>query len=94
LSQGCGIPASEEISVEPVAGGVTVGENKRLLALALSPSAGEQGGVPVDFVEEVREVSVARRAVAIDGPGHVVLVVIDAFRIVEARREVNIGTER
>jgi hypothetical protein len=78
LSEGCGIPASEEITVQAVASLISLGEDEGLLALALSPSACEYWSVPVDFIEEMRKMGIPRRAVAIDRPGHVVLVVVDA----------------
>jgi hypothetical protein len=80
---------------------VSVGEDKRLLALALGPPVHKQWRVPVDFVEDVRNVDVALRAVVLltsrpymGGPRHVILVVIEGDIGVVARWEMNIGTER
>jgi hypothetical protein len=94
LCKSCGIPASEEVTVKPITSGVAVREHEGLRALTLSPSACERWGVPVDFIEEMGKMSVSRRAVAVDRPGHVVLVVVDASRLVQARREMDISTER
>jgi len=84
LSQGSGIPASEEIGMESVAGRVTIGEDEWLLSLTLSPSAGKHWGVPVDFVEEVGKMNKTFRAVAVGGELHVVLVVSQAGCLVPA----------
>lgn len=62
-------------------------------ALALSPAAGELGGVPVDFVEQMGSVHPAGWAVAVGGPLHVVLVVGQAGSGVPARGEVDFGSE-
>lgn len=70
--------------METVAGGVAVGEDKGLGALALGPAAGELGSVPVDLVEEMGCVNPAGRAVAVGGELHVVLVVGEAGRGVPA----------
>jgi hypothetical protein len=94
LGQGRDIPASEEIAMESVAGRVTIGEDEWLLALTLSPPAGENRGVPVDFVEDVRKMNKSSRAVAVGGELHVVLVVRQAGCLVPARWEVDVGTER
>ena len=64
--------------MQGVAGWIAVCEDEGLRALALGPSACERGRVPVDFVEEVRDVREAFGTVAVGGPVHVVLVVFDA----------------
>lgn len=84
LGQGSDIPASKEIAMESVAGRVTIGKDKWLLALTWSPSAGEHWGVPVDFVEEVGKMNKSSRAVAVGGELHVVLVVSQAGCLVPA----------
>lgn len=83
-----------------VSGVVSVGEDKWLLALALSPPVHKQWRVPVDFVEDVRDVDEARgtvlfptRSTRTAGPGHVVLVVVEASGRIVAGWEVNVGTE-
>jgi len=83
-----------------VSGVVSVREDKWLLALALRPPVHKQWGVPVDFVEDVRDVDVACGAVLFScrstntaGPGHVVFVVLEASGSVVAGWEVDIGTE-
>ena len=87
--------------MEGVAGIVSVREDKRLLALSLSPPVDEQGSVPIDFVEDVRGVDVAGRTVGLagrcagaGGPGHVVLVVVETGGRVVAGREVDVRAER
>ena len=90
-----------EISMKGVSGIVTVREHERLCTLALSPPLHKQRRVPVDFVEDVRSVDVALGAVHLltpstgtAGPGHVILVVLEASSRVIARREVDISTKR
>jgi hypothetical protein len=94
LCQGCSVPAGEEVAVEGVSCRITVGKDKGLLALTWGPSAGKFGGVPVDFVEEVRDVGKSCGADAIGWPGHVVLVVVDASGLVQAGWEVDVGSQR
>jgi hypothetical protein len=93
LSECCDIPASKEITVKAVPSRVAIGENEGLGALALSPSACELWSVPVDFIEEMRQMRESSGAVTVDRPGHVVLVVVDAGRLIPAGREVDVGTE-
>lgn len=93
------VPGSHEISVRRETSGITVGKNERLLALALSPASLERRSVPVDLEEEVGVVRVTLGAVKLAlavvlGPGHVVLVVIEALLGIVAGRHVNVGTER
>lgn len=92
------IPASHEVSVAAVTSNVTVGEDKGLLALSLSPAALEFVSVPVSLVEEMRDVDPALGAVEVAvvvlGVGHVVLEVGKASLGVVARGEVNISSER
>src|SRR2546421_693031 len=86
--------------MQGVSGVVSVREDKRLLALTLRPPVHEQWRVPVDFVEDVRDVDVACGAVlspcrstGTAGPGHVVFVVLKASARIVAGWEVDIGTE-
>lgn len=79
---------------------VPVGEDKWLLALALGPPVHKQWRVPVDFVEDVRDMGEARgtvlfptRSTGTARPGHVVLVVVEASGRVVAGWEVDVGTE-
>jgi hypothetical protein len=87
--------------MQGVSGVVSVGEDKWLLALTLGPPVHKQWCVPVDFVEDVRDMDEARRTVLFPArststtrPGHVVLVVIEASGRVVAGWEVDVGTER
>jgi hypothetical protein len=57
-----------EITVEGVTSWVTVCKNEWLVALALSPAGCELGGVPVDLVEELGEMSEASWAVTLGWP--------------------------
>ncbi len=87
--------------MQGVSGVVSVGEDKWLLALTLSPADHKQWRVPVDFVKNVRHMDEARgtvlfptRSAGTAGPGHVVLVVVKASGRIVTGWEVNIGTER
>ena len=87
--------------MQGISGVISVGEDEWLAALALSPPVDEQGRVPVDLVEDVRGVLVACRAVRFAGrstgtagPGHVVLVVVEASGGVVAGWEMDVSTER
>ena len=84
---------SYEIGVETVASGISVGQHEWLLSLAWGPLVGEERGVPVDFVEEMRLVLPALRAVTIGWESHVGLVRIKALRGVVAGREVDVSAE-
>lgn len=92
------VPAGHEVSVAAVTSDITVGEDKRLLALTLSPTASELVSAPVSLVEEVGNVNPALGAVQVTvvvlGVGHVVLEVGKASLGVVARGEVNISSER
>lgn len=91
------VPASQEISVQRVSSRVTVGKDKRLSALAFLPAALELGGVPVEFVEEVRRMDPSLGAVLLSvvlcGESHVILVVLQTSLGVVARWEVNVSSE-
>jgi hypothetical protein len=87
--------------VQGISGVVSVGEDKWLLALTLGPPVHKQWRVPVDFVEDVRDMDEARgtvlfptRSTGTTRPGHVVLVVVEASGGVVAGWEVDVGTER
>jgi hypothetical protein len=92
------VPAGHEVSVAAVTSDITIGEDKGLLALTLSPTASELVGTPVSLVEEVGNVNPALGAVQVTivvlGVGHVVLEVGKASLGVVARGEVNISSER
>lgn len=92
------VPAGHEVSVAAVTSNVTVGEDKRLLALSLSPAALEFVSVPVGLVKEMRNMNPALGAVEVAvvvlGVGHVVLEVGKASLGVITRREVDISSER
>jgi hypothetical protein len=86
--------------MQGVSGVVSVREDKWLLTLTLRPPVHKQWCVPVDFVEDVRDVDVACGTVlspsgstGTAGPGHVVFVVLQASGSVVAGWEVDIGTE-
>jgi hypothetical protein len=91
-----GIKGTYEISVERVTSWVTIGKNEWLLSLALSPLVGELGSVPVDLIEEMRNVHPARGAVSMGRELHVGLVVVKSATgvliWVVAGREVNISS--
>jgi hypothetical protein len=96
-----GVCAAYKITVKRVASVVTVREDERLLALALRPPVLEQRRVPVDLVEDMRDVDVSGRAILLlaggaeaSRPRHVVLVVLETDVRVVAGREVDVGTER
>ena len=87
--------------MQGVTGVVAVREDKRLLALALSPPVYKQWRVPVDFVEDMRGVDVAFRAILLltrssctAGPRHVIFVIVEASSGVITRRKVDVGTKR
>lgn len=93
------VPGSHEIGVAAVAGNITVGEDERLGALVLVPSALEGLGVHVGLEEDVRSVDPASRAVllaiaGVGGEGSVVLVVGQAGGRVVAGGEVDVQAER
>lgn len=93
-----GVPTSQEISVQRVSSGVTVGKHKRLGALTFLPAALELGGVPVEFIEEMRcvdpSLGTVLLSVVLCGESHVVLVVLQTSLGIVARREVNVSSER
>lgn len=76
------IPSTDEIAVQRVSCFITVGQDERLRALALSPHICEQGRVPVHLIEYMRRVNPALRTVlqvsARGGKCHILLVVIEA----------------
>lgn len=89
-----------KVPVKRVARAIPVEQDERLLALALRPPILEQGYVPVDFVEDVRQVNVSTWAVMflpcrtnMRGPRHVVLVVVQSDDRIVAGREMNIRTK-
>lgn len=92
------VPAGDEVAVAGVAGPVAVGKDEGLRAGVLSPPVLEQGSVPVDLVEDVRDVNPALGAVllavtSVGREGHVGLVVLEArFRVV-AGGEVQVHAE-
>ena len=92
------IPSSHEVSVRAVSGGVTIGEDERLGALALGPAVLEERSVPVDLDEEMGYVNVACRAilvaVVVARENHVGFEVGETGIGVVAGREVDISTER
>lgn len=92
-----GVPTSQEISMQRVSSRVTIGKDERLSALAFLPAALELGGVPVEFVEEVRRMDPSLGAVLLSvvfcGESHVVLVVLQTSLGVVARWEVNVSSE-
>lgn len=83
-----------EIGVETITCRVSVGKHEWLLSLAWSPQVCEQGGVPVDLVEEMRLVFPTSWAVAFGRPLHVGFVRINPLRGIVAGWEVYISTER
>jgi hypothetical protein len=93
------VPAGHEIRMATVSRGISIGENKRLLALALFPSVLEKRSVPVDFEEKVRHMDVSlgtvRLAFAIiTRVYHVFFIISQASLRVVARWEVNVGSKR
>jgi len=80
--------------METVASWVTIGENERLLSLSLSPLVGKFGSVPVNLIEQVRNVNPALRAVTLGWESHIVLVVMETGGRVVARWEVDIRSKR
>ena len=87
-------PAVDEIGVETVSRGITIGKNEWLLALSWSPTILELGGVPVDLVEHVWDVLPSTWAFAVGGVVHVLLVVLNTLGWVVARRKVDISAKR
>lgn len=96
----CRKQGTYEICVKSVTGTIATREPPRRLSLALCPPRTEEGGIPVDLIEEVRGVDPARRTVGHAGSGgprtagklHVVVKVIQTNRRVIARREMDIST--
>ena len=82
-----------KISVETIAGGVSIRKHERLISLPWSPQVCEQGSIPVDLVEEMGLVLPACGAVAVGWELHVGLVCIQTLRFVVAGREVDVGTK-
>ena len=89
-----------KVSVKRVASVVTVREDKGLLALALGPPVHEQGRVPVDLEEQVRDVDEARGAVCLPcagantrRPGHIAPKVGQTNGWVVAGWQVDVGPQ-
>lgn len=90
------VPARDEIAVDGITSRVTVGPDEGALLSNEVLETGEQlVGVPVDLIEEVRDVDPALGAVdlaisSVGGERHVVLVVPEAGSRVVARWEVKV----
>jgi hypothetical protein len=88
--------------MERVAGFITVCEHKWLMALALSPFVGKKRCVPVNLIEEMRQVDPAKRTVELATTTSacttrelvVLPEVIQTSSRVIARREVDISAQR